>query len=103
MNQIEFANWREQPMTEVFEGISVCQLWTNNTEAKAMVVKIEPGAKWQGWDEHQISSEEIFVFSGTFNDGDRSYSEGTFIHNPIGSRHVPQSETGCLLFVFYPK
>ena len=43
------------------------------------------------------------AISGVFNDGVRDYSAGTFIHNPAGSSHVPQSETGCTLFVFYPE
>ena len=38
-----------------------------------------------------------------FNDGVRDYPAGTFIHNPAGSSHVPQSRTGCVLFVFYPE
>lgn len=102
MNEIVFANWKNQPMQEIFTGISACQLWQGKTGAKAMIVKIEPGGKWQGIDVHQTGTEEIFVISGIFNDGDRSYSSGTFIHHPIGSSHVPQSNTGCLLFVFYP-
>ncbi len=102
MNQITFANWKEQSMSEIYPGINACQLWSGATGSKALVVKIEPGGKWQGWDKHETGSEEIFVVNGTFNDGERSYPEGTFIHHPLGSRHVPQSDTGCLLFVFYP-
>jgi anti-sigma factor ChrR (cupin superfamily) len=102
MNKIFFANWKNQPLQEVFPGIHAGQLWQGQTGAKAMIVKIEPGGKWQGIDVHETGSEEIFVISGTFHDGKRSYPSGTFIHNPIGSSHVPQSDTGCLLFVFYP-
>ena len=102
MNRIVFANWKERPLEKVTPGISVCQLWQGKTGAKAMVVQIEPGGKWQGVETHATGSEEIFVVSGIFNDGDRNYTSGTFIHNPIGSSHVPQSETGCVLFVFYP-
>ena len=102
MNKITFANWQDRPMQKIFTGIQACQLWQGKTGAKAVVVKIEPGGKWQGFDVHETGSEEIFVVSGTFNDGERNYPAGTFIHNPLGSRHVPQSDTGCLLFVFYP-
>jgi anti-sigma factor ChrR (cupin superfamily) len=101
MNEIAFANWQNKSMQEISKGIHACQLWQGKTGAKAVVVKIEPGGKWQGFDVHE-SSEEIFVVSGIFNDGERDYSAGTFIHNPIGSRHVPQSELGCILFIFYP-
>ena len=41
--------------------------------------------------------------SGIFNDGVRDYPAGTFIHAPAGSSHVPQSSTGCVLFLFYPE
>jgi hypothetical protein len=37
------------------------------------------------------------------DDGVRDYPAGSFIHAPAGSSHVPQSETGCTLFVFYPE
>lgn len=102
MNEITFSHWQDKPMQEIFKGINVCQLWQNQAGSKAVVVKIKPGGKWQGWDEHNTVSEEIFVIEGTFNDGKRDYPAGTFIHNPVGSKHIPQSDTGCLLFVFYP-
>jgi anti-sigma factor ChrR (cupin superfamily) len=66
-------------------------------------VEIAPRGKWQGFDVHETGSEEIFVVTGTFNDGNRNYPGGTFIHNPISSSYIPQSATGCLLFVFYPQ
>ena len=100
--KIAFANWRSQPTQEIFPGIKATSVWQGETKGKAVVVTIEPGGKWQGFDIHETSSEEIFVVSGTFNDGDRSYEAGTFIHYPLGSSHVPQSDTGCILFVFYP-
>lgn len=43
------------------------------------------------------------MLSREFNDGVRDYPAGSFIHNPAGSSHVPQSSTGCTLFVFYPE
>lgn len=87
----------------VSEGISVRPLWQGDASSQAMVVEIAPGAKWEGIDSHDDNSEEVFVISGTFNDGVRDYPAGTFIHHPIGSSHVPQSATGCRLFIFYPE
>jgi len=101
-HDIVYANWRSQAMQEIFPGIKAADLWQGETKGKAVVVIIEPGGKWQGFDVHETSSEEIFVVSGVFNDGDRNYEAGTFIHYPQGSSHVPQSDTGCMLFVFYP-
>ena len=62
-----------------------------------------PGACWEGIDLHEPGPEEVYVVSGVFNDGVRDYPAGSFIHNPKGSSHVPQSKTGCTIFVFYPE
>lgn len=51
---------------------------------------------------HEPGPEEVFVVSGVFNDGLNDYVAGTFIHNPAGSAHLPQSKTGCVLFLFFP-
>ena len=103
MNQITSVHWKEQKMSSIFPGIDACELWSENNGAKALVVKIEAGGKWQGFDVHESGSEAIFVIEGIFSDGDRHYPAGTFIHYPQGTSHVPQSEKGCLLFVFYPQ
>ncbi len=70
---------------------------------RAQVLEIDPGACWDGLDVHEPGAEEVSGVSGFFNDGVRDYPAGTFIHNPAGSAHVPQSATGCTLFVFYPE
>lgn len=102
MNEIVWNTVENSPAQTVSEGISVHPLWQGEAEAKAMVVKLEPGAQWEGIDAHTDNSEEVFVVSGVFNDGIRDYAAGTFIHHPVGSSHVPQSKTGCTLFIFYP-
>jgi anti-sigma factor ChrR (cupin superfamily) len=51
----------------------------------------------------RADSEEVLVMQGVFNDGTLDYPTGTFIHHPIGSSHIPQSKTGCTLFLFYPE
>lgn len=62
---------------------------------------LTPGVKRESIDIHELGSEETFVRSDVFSDGTRDYPVGTFIHNPIGSSHIPQSKIGCTLFVFY--
>jgi anti-sigma factor ChrR (cupin superfamily) len=52
---------------------------------------------------HFPGPEEVFVLSGEFSDGVHHYTAGSFIHHPTGSAHVPQSSTGCALFVFFPE
>jgi anti-sigma factor ChrR (cupin superfamily) len=103
MSTIVWSNGQDSPVQEVFNGIVVRQLWQGDAGSQAMIVEIAPGAQWEGVDFHQDNSEEVLVMSGVFNDGTRDYPAGTFIHHPIGSSHVPQSKTGCTLFIFYPE
>jgi len=68
-----------------------------------MVVEIDPGGIYPGLDVHEPGPEEVYVVSGVMNDGVRDYPAGTFICNPTGTSHIPQSKTGCTLFLFYPE
>ena len=87
----------------LFRAIHLRTLWTSETGAKAQVLEMEPGSIWQGVDEHDQGPEEVYVVSGVFNDGVRDYPAGSFIHSPRGTSHVPQTRTGCTLFLFYPE
>lgn len=103
MNDIEWSELKDAPARQLFKGIELRELWKNADGARAIVVDIQPGCGWEELDVHEPGPEEVYVVSGTFNDGIRDYPAGTFIHNPAGSAHVPQSKTGCRLFVFYPE
>ena len=104
MPDIEWARLEDAPVKEKFGGtIRVRTLWKASGGAMAQFVEIDPGACWEGIDVHEPGPEEVYVVSGIFNDGVRDYPTGSFIHNPVGSSHVPQSKTGCTLFVFYPE
>lgn len=83
-------------------GIRIRELWHSGVK-RAIQVELDPGAKWPGIDYHVPGPEELYVISGDFHDGERAYEAGSFIHHPAGSSHVPQSKTGCTLFVFYPE
>lgn len=86
------------------DGIVVRELWRHGDKpAKAYVVDIAPGATWPKLDVHEPGPEEVFVVRGVFNDGERDYPEGSFVHCPAGSSHWPQSTTGCRLFLFFPE
>ena len=102
MSEIVWSELRSVSPRELFKGINLFRLWKGEHGASAQVLEIAPGASWEGLDVHEPGPEEVYVLSGTFNDGVRDYPAGTFIHNPAGSAHVPQSQTGCTLFVFYP-
>jgi len=43
--------------------------------------------------------EEFFVLEGTFSDENGDYPPGTYVRNPIGSKHTPHSAEGCTIFV----
>ena len=97
------ANWRDIPAKEIFPGIRKRILWQGANGAKAQILEIDAGAKFTTLDIHSPGPEEIFVVSGVFGDGVRDYPAGTFIHNPVGSAHIPQSKQGCVIFVFFPE
>lgn len=92
----------ESPVRELFPGVRLRPLWTDGT-AHANVLEMDPGAKWPRRDVHEPGPEEVYVVKGTFNDGAQDYATGTFLHAPAGSWHVPQTTTGCTLFLFYPQ
>ena len=97
------AKWQDVPPRELSAGIRIRVLWRGAKGAKALMLEIDPGTKFDRLDVHAPGPEEVYVVSGVFNDGVHSYPAGSFIHHPAGSAHVPQSEEGCVLFVFFPE
>ncbi|QHQ37445.1 cupin [Algicella marina] len=43
--------------------------------------------------------EEYLVLEGVFSDESGDYPAGTYVRNPIGSRHKPHTKEGCTIFV----
>lgn len=43
--------------------------------------------------------EEFLVLDGVFSDEHGDYPAGTYVRNPVGSRHAPFSREGCTIFV----
>lgn len=43
--------------------------------------------------------EEFLVLEGVFSDENGDYPPGTYVRNPIGSKHTPHSKEGCTIFV----
>ncbi|MYW01619.1 cupin domain-containing protein [Streptomyces sp. SID3343] len=98
-----FAHVRDAPIRELFPGIRLRSLWTGDDGAAAHVLEMDPNTCWEGVDVHAPGPEEVFVLDGVFNDGVSDHPAGSFIHAPAGSSHVPQTTTGCTLFLFYPQ
>jgi anti-sigma factor ChrR (cupin superfamily) len=103
LNGIEWKNEAAAERSELYPGVHKKTLWQHSSGAKALIVEIGAGHKFLELDVHQPGPEEVFVLEGIFNDGVRDYPAGTFIHNPTGSSHIPQSATGCKLLVFFPE
>jgi len=99
---MEWISAADVPARELFPSIRLRTLWKGGV-ASAHVLEMDPGSSWQGIDVHDPGPEEVFVVDGVFNDGERDYPAGSFIHAPAGSSHVPQSAAGCTLFLFYPE
>ncbi len=93
----------DAPAKEIYPGFTIRQLWSAQNGRKALIFEIAPGAVYPVLDVHAPGAEEVFVISGVFCDGANSWPEGTFIHHPAGSAHIPQSINGCSLFVFFPE
>jgi anti-sigma factor ChrR (cupin superfamily) len=43
--------------------------------------------------------EEFLVLEGTFSDDYGDFPPGTYVRNPVGSRHTPHTDSGCLILV----
>lgn len=102
--QIEASHENNIPIQEIYPLVFLRKLWSDkNGPAHGAIVDIAPGGKWLEIDAHDQGPEIVYVISGVLNDGTNDFSAGSFINNPKGSSHIPQSKVGCKLFVFYPE
>lgn len=62
------------------------------------IVEYQPNSKFP---EHQhIGGEEFLVLEGTFKDQFGAFGAGTYVRNPVGSKHAPWvDEDGCVIMV----
>lgn len=88
-------SWQPSPM----EGVERQMLDRVGDEvARATsIVRYAPGSSFSAH-EHG-GGEEILVLSGIFSDETGDYGPGSYLRNPIGSRHTPSSAPGCEIFV----
>lgn len=50
--------------------------------------------------EHEhTGGEEFIVLDGVFSDQGGDFPAGSYVRNPIGTRHAPHSDDGCTIFV----
>lgn len=61
------------------------------------IVRYAPGSTFP---EHTHGGgEEILVLDGVFEDETGAYPAGSYLKNPVGTRHAPRSGPGCTLLV----
>jgi anti-sigma factor ChrR (cupin superfamily) len=101
--QISWTSVNALPVVELYPGVRRRILHEDETGFKILAVEIDAGRRFLELDVHEPGPEEVYVLRGVFNDGVRDYPAGTFIHNPKGSSHVPQSVEGCTLLVIFPR
>ncbi len=91
----EALPWLDSPMP----GVQRRMLERDGEEvARATsIVRYAPGSYFS---EHiHGGGEEFFVLEGTFSDEHGDYPAGTYVRNPVGSKHRPWSAAGCTILV----
>lgn len=61
------------------------------------IVRYAPGSRFSA--HVHGGGEEYLVLEGVFSDESGDHPPGTYVRNPIGSRHAPHSAGGCTIFV----
>ncbi|MEO0548656.1 MAG: cupin domain-containing protein [Pseudomonadota bacterium] len=88
-------NWVPSPMQGV-ERIMLDRIGEEVARATS-IVRYAPGSYFS---EHEHGGgEEFIVLEGVFSDERGDYPAGTYVRNPIGSKHTPHSKDGCTIFV----
>ena len=61
------------------------------------IVRYAPGSRFSA--HSHTGGEEFLVLDGTFSDDYGDFPAGTYVRNPVGSRHAPHSEAGTTILV----
>jgi anti-sigma factor ChrR (cupin superfamily) len=87
--------WLDSPMA----GVQRRMLERDGEEvARATsIVRYAPGSYFSA--HTHGGGEEFFVLEGVFSDEHGDYPAGTYVRNPVGSRHTPSSRIGCTILV----
>jgi anti-sigma factor ChrR (cupin superfamily) len=91
----ETVRWVSTPLP----GVERRMLERNGEEiARATsIVRYAPGSHFST--HTHGGGEEFLVLEGVFSDEHGDYGPGTYVRNPVGSSHSPQSQEGCIIFV----
>lgn len=69
----------------------------NEVARVTSVVRYAPGSSFSP--HTHTGGEEFIVLEGVFSDEMGDFEAGTYVRNPVGSTHKPESKQGCQIFV----
>ena len=88
--------WQQSPSSGVWRK----RLYRDGPEESGRVtsiVRFDAGSKFSMHD--HPDGEEILILSGIFSDDTGDWGPGSYLLNPVGTPHAPESADGCELFV----
>ena len=87
--------WEASPAKGV-ERIKLDRMGEESGHATS-IVRFAPGSSFPAHD--HPGGEEFLVLDGVFSDETGDYPAGSYVRNPIGTRHQPHTVQGCTIFV----
>jgi hypothetical protein len=90
------ATWNPSPLPGV-DRLMLERIGDEKVSRATSIVTYRPGSHFS---EHvHDGGEEFLVLDGIFSDNTGDFGPGTYVRNPVGSRHAPWSEPGTTIFV----
>jgi anti-sigma factor ChrR (cupin superfamily) len=90
------ATWRPSPESGV-DRLMLERIGGEKVSRATSIVTYRPGSRFS---EHiHDGGEELLVLDGVFSDTTGDFGAGTYVRNPVGSRHAPWSDPGTTIFV----
>ncbi len=91
----ESLAWAPSPLP----GVARRMLERDGDEVSRVTTVVRFGPQSRFSDHTHIGGEEYLVLDGTFSDQYGDFPAGTYVRNPIGSRHAPHSDDGATILV----
>ncbi len=88
-------DWQPSPMAGV-ERRMLDRIGKEKARATS-IVRYAPGSHFSA--HTHGGGEEFLVLDGVFQDEHGDYPAGSYVRNPPGSSHTPESEPGCVILV----
>ena len=90
------TEWRPSPLAGV-DRLMLERIGDEKVSRATSIVTYQPGSHFS---EHiHDGGEEFLVLDGVFSDTTGDFGAGTYVRNPVDSRHAPWSNPGTPIFV----